>query len=258
MLFGGLDASLAALADTWEYDGTDWRSPTVGSPGPRTLMMFDYDRARARTLLLGGNAGQNQAVDDQWEYDGVSWARITAGARPRVAMWGAMAFDDLRGRHVLFGGLSGYQVETWETLQPLSATFARTGPGCPGSGGQPSLDPVGGAVPTLGSVMTLRITGLQAPAGFVFLAFGFDRTSFAGQLLPLSLAPLGMPACTLWIAPEDGFLLAHGGSAVNVALAIPNVAALRDVGVDLQALDFDPAAAGGFGATTNAAQLFLR
>src|SRR5262245_2596625 len=55
VIYGGRNASITILADTWEYDGTTWQqvsSPT--SPGPRWAASMAYDPTTQTTILFGG------------------------------------------------------------------------------------------------------------------------------------------------------------------------------------------------------------
>lgn len=65
VLFGGFDTAL--LADTWEFDGTNWVETTPsGSPSTRSFHTLVGDEDRGRVLLFGG--GSAGALGDTWEY----------------------------------------------------------------------------------------------------------------------------------------------------------------------------------------------
>jgi hypothetical protein len=106
VLFGG-DSGGVGLGDTWEWDGAVWTQVADFGPEPRTgaAMVFEHDRA----ALFGGLASSAAAVapavfGNTWEWSGTHWTQrqdIGPGAR-----WGhAMAFDSIRRRVVIFGGL---------------------------------------------------------------------------------------------------------------------------------------------------------
>jgi hypothetical protein len=47
VLFGGQDASGAALGDTWEYDGVTWlQRSAAGAPSPRRHASCAWDEVR--------------------------------------------------------------------------------------------------------------------------------------------------------------------------------------------------------------------
>lgn len=109
IVFGGADAS-KVREDTWEWSGRGWTQLSVAGPGPRTFPAMAYDSIRDRIVLFGGNrvlfgntSDDNVFLADTWEWDGRKWFRIdVSGPRPRAEA--AVAFDNNRGRVVLFGG----------------------------------------------------------------------------------------------------------------------------------------------------------
>ncbi|MCK4341969.1 MAG: hypothetical protein KAY37_09630 [Phycisphaerae bacterium] len=119
VLFGG--KATGKLADTWEWDGTEWTSLEV-SPAPcsRHGHSMAYDAARGKVVLFGGYDSQNVRLDDTWEWDGGEWTERTdlPPSRPSARAYAAMAHDNQRGVIVLFGGNQGgaeqYCGDTWE------------------------------------------------------------------------------------------------------------------------------------------------
>jgi hypothetical protein len=118
VLFGGAGAAFPYLADTWEWDGTDWvqRAP-ANAPGGRYGHALAYDGARGRVVLFAGYFGPQS---DTWEWDGTTWfLRPVVGPSPRFNH--AMAYDSARGRVVLFGAeafAEGALADTWEYWAP--------------------------------------------------------------------------------------------------------------------------------------------
>ncbi|HLQ38766.1 MAG TPA: kelch repeat-containing protein [Planctomycetota bacterium] len=121
VLFGGFDIPCSScaplwLADTWEYDGTDWTqivAPT--SPSARCSHAMTYDLASGATLLFGG-ADALFPLSDTWRVDGIHWTRITTAAWPSPRAGHALACDLGRGRTILFGGANsnGAFADAWE------------------------------------------------------------------------------------------------------------------------------------------------
>ena len=75
-----------------------------------------YDAFRRRVLMFGGGYGSSVAFGDTWEWDGVDWIQHSVSPSPS-ARWGhALAFDDRRGRVVLFGGFHAGELyaDVWE------------------------------------------------------------------------------------------------------------------------------------------------
>jgi len=108
-------------ADMWEWDGTDWR-PERPRPRPQLLLWAPpaaaQDSVRGRVLMQDSEAGNF----DISEWDGAVWERRTAPSpTPSFVEAPTMAFDEVRGRTVLFGGFGGcgryscyYPRDTWE------------------------------------------------------------------------------------------------------------------------------------------------
>ena len=131
--FGGYNGrsmgQLRALTGTeWQVLGTLAELP-VAEPG------FVFDEQRRRFVAFGGSIGMGQASGDTWEYDGATWHRGPTGPPPRHSA--AMAYDEKRGRTVLFGGAGQgprgqappQLDDTWE--YDGSSWIARTEPGPP-------------------------------------------------------------------------------------------------------------------------------
>jgi hypothetical protein len=81
-MFGGASAATSGqYADTWEWDGNDWRlrSPAV-APAGRRGYAATWDSARQRTLLFGGAdyAALRTYFNDTWEYATSAPASATA------------------------------------------------------------------------------------------------------------------------------------------------------------------------------------
>lgn len=87
VMFGGAtDGGWTKLADTWEWDGSDWtrRFPAT-VPNGRNNMQIAYDAGRHRTVMFGGLAyiGPSPgAVGDTWEWDGDNWLQAQPAHTP--------------------------------------------------------------------------------------------------------------------------------------------------------------------------------
>jgi hypothetical protein len=112
VLFGGWGSS----ADTWEWNGK-WveRFPSV-SPAARQYLAMTHDSARGRTVLFGGwKLNDSSLLRDTWEWDGTSWVERTPAVKPPARYAHAMAYDEARGRTILFGGWGSTELtDTWE------------------------------------------------------------------------------------------------------------------------------------------------
>jgi hypothetical protein len=119
VLFGGLSSDQvgSGLAETWEWDGSDWvQVTTAAAPTPRGVHgALAYDSARRRVVLRGGGTFPGQAVfGDTWEYDGSNWTEV-AGAGPSGRVAPAIVYDKARSQVLLFGGgtWGPYSGDTW-------------------------------------------------------------------------------------------------------------------------------------------------
>jgi len=108
----------------WAWDARTWSLLPVQGPSMRTVYGVAYDTRRKRIVMFGGtgNRGLEDKRDDTWEWDGRVWHRspdTSVGTRDHHAM----AYDEGRGRTVLYGGVTsetlpdGTRVaakDTWE------------------------------------------------------------------------------------------------------------------------------------------------
>lgn len=118
VLFGGM-AFTGTVGDTWEWDGYAWRK-IEAYPDARKGFRLAYDPGAGKTLLFGGQLGWG-AVNDLWAYGGTRWSRLCttpacAATAPPGRSDHAMAFDDVRGRLIVYGGgAAGSMVnDLWE------------------------------------------------------------------------------------------------------------------------------------------------
>jgi len=124
VLFGGLDANLNALNDTWAYDGTNWTQLCAAcAPPARGALGMAYDPA-GRVLLFGGtgthgNVSGTGTADvrhnDLWAFNGTTWTQLSAdnpssGPSKRAGM--AVAFDVQHSALVVISGLSAATLES--------------------------------------------------------------------------------------------------------------------------------------------------
>lgn len=103
-----------SIASVAEHDRAAWRLAGPGHPLLNTATA--YDAARHLTVSFGGSAlFFADAGTRAW--DGTSWTVLAPPTSPPARHRAAMAFDRLRSRLVLFGGLDAVNVplaDTWE------------------------------------------------------------------------------------------------------------------------------------------------
>ena len=117
----------------WGLDGKGWQLISGAGPAARDLSAAAYDARRKRVILHGGLGFQprEERRGDTWEWDGKDWREMTdtgVGTRDHHAM----AYDEARGRAVLFGGTKSERelaTDTWEWDGVKWTRVATDGPG---------------------------------------------------------------------------------------------------------------------------------
>ena len=108
-----------------------------------------------------------------------------------------MCFDSGRGVCVLFGGSNGLPMgDTWEFDLGFGPAYATYGGGCPGIHGVPAIAAQTASLPRVGTTFNLQVNNLPF-TGPAFLFLGLSDQSYFGYPLPLSLASIGAPTCSL-------------------------------------------------------------
>lgn len=119
--------------ELWNWDGKQWTFIPGSGPEARELGGAAYDARRKRIVLYGG-MGLKPSADrkaDTWEWDGKNWHQMTdthVGTRDHHAM----AYDEARGKTVLFGGAKSSELletATWEWDGDKWKQVATQGPG---------------------------------------------------------------------------------------------------------------------------------
>ncbi len=184
-----------------------------------------------RVILFGGrfDGSSTSLLADTWHWDGTDWIQASPAASPAARTRQAMAYHELRGRPLIFGGAGGFQGfenfdDTWEYMQPFPASFTPFGAGCVGSAGVPTLGAAGAATPWIGGTFSARLdsVGSHPFLNIPFVVVGFSRTIWGAQQLPLDLSPFGMTGCTLLAEPALSFTLVNQGGFAIWSVALPN------------------------------------
>lgn len=100
---------------TWEWDGNNWSQRATAGPAVERSTIA-WDGTAQRVVLFGGTDSSGQHFNDVWEWNGSQWTRRlpnTVAPSPRASA--SLTWDSVRGRLVLFGGVSGVvHDDTWE------------------------------------------------------------------------------------------------------------------------------------------------
>ena len=215
VMFGGETGSAVKLGDTWLWDGNDWTALSAASPVATHSQAAVSDPVSQRSFVFSGLHSGNTLHDDTYEFDGDSWQTRAFGLRPAARAGAHMAYDTLRDRGVIFGGLGQtYLADTWE-LTPVEhvASFTPFGSGCAGSAGIPALAPQLGSRPWSGEDFKLQLTGIP-PGGQPFLLIGVTNPT-------TDLLFLGMPGCTAYLTPDILVQLVNLGGWAELTIPVP-------------------------------------
>jgi len=139
MLYGGDSCPAAAVCPEdglWAYDSTGWRRICSGCPpGHRQEHVLVRDSVRDVIVIFGGRNSIDLSGTELWEWNGATWSSPTpAGTPPPPLTEAVAAFDEERGRMVLFGGVDAtgtassslYEYDGASWYAPLPAAI---GPG---------------------------------------------------------------------------------------------------------------------------------
>ena len=101
---------------TEAWNGQTWTLLTSGGPSVREETAMAYDAARGVVVMYGGFGSGIAGLNDTWELRGNNWIRRIPPQNPPGVYRHNMAYDSLRERVILFGGISTHldPGETWE------------------------------------------------------------------------------------------------------------------------------------------------
>jgi hypothetical protein len=232
------------IGGTYEFDGSNWQLKTFGGPNARHGSTLVYDSRRRETILYGGKHN----VTGTWAWDGAQWAeRAVSGPVPALRGFAGGAFDERRGKVVLFGGGTDSFVplgDTWEwdgaawTQVATTGPTARLGPGMAWDSFRQRIVLHGGQDNVLGrrndiwewdgSTWTLRsIPGQQPPPRY---QFGFAYDAHRNRFIAAGGQDLGAGQSDTWELRGDPYvdrtatdqLVAEHGTALFSVSVISN------------------------------------
>jgi hypothetical protein len=226
VLFGGAEAGGAALGDTWEWDGVTWTQATDFGPEACAGGALAFNGAGVSlyggitTLAPGADASLSSLT---WDWNGRHWtARQDMGPGPRFGH--ALAFDTVRARVVLFGGLSTSPLagdaaqhvhgDTWEQIRTASAGITadlaalEVSPNPAEPGQEITLTVV--LVTAVAAAVQVELLAEGAPDPFALLTIPPNEMASSVQLT----LPPDIPA------GDYGLLARSGSSQVSATLTI--------------------------------------
>lgn len=217
VLFGGRTGATAGnqLADTWEWDGVQWRAiATATSPPPLLEPSLNHDQASA-SVLLAGTLVSGQTFDNQlWRYRNGNWSWVFSDANPQLG--GDVVMDPRRQRLV---SNKGTVIAEWTTT-PAAVTS------------------IGAACGAPAPVLHARARPRIGEAGF-----GLEARTESIQPVLFALAtaqgnfPIGN-GCTIWIRGSMFSVVvpANFAGVSDLPIPIPASGSLRGVVLYAQAV----------------------
>ncbi len=206
VLFGGYDRS-GYRADTWMWDGTNWKARHLAvSPPARAGAGIGYDAASGDLVLYGGYDGTTW-LHDTWLFEAATrtWVQQFPATQPQRATGPMLFTDPLTGDADMFGGFDGrlYSFTTWRWT---GSDWRRL---------HPSQSP---------SARAAGVTALDAATGQVLLFAGlgdlrtYDTWTWDGRNWTLQ-SPSIQPDWRFYSSADDdpdlGGVVMFGGSSPN-------------------------------------------
>ena len=146
--------------------------------------------------------------------------------------------------------------ELWELQLPVFARSETFGVGCAGSNGVPTLAIVNGTTPVIGTTVDFLYDNALNSLFFTpaVISIGFDRDSYQGLPLPLPLAVLGLPGCTLYHSNDvnEAVAVPPGAAQATWSLPLPNVPGFLGQEFYFQGLHLELTQGPGWAALSNA------
>ena len=123
----------------------------------------------------------------------------------------------------------------------IPSRYQAFGSACRGSLGLPVLGGDPNSLPRVGGRMRILLSNLPSRAPGLFY-MGLSKTKYGGFPLPISLAPLGMKGCNLWVSIDLPFAFRAQSGRASLEIPIPNQDLLLGQSTFFQALIVDPKA----------------
>jgi hypothetical protein len=190
-----------------------------------------------RVVLHGTSAANDQ--NDTWAWDGSTWQLMPLTPPWTVRYNTVLQTDWAAARVVMAAGHDGSG--TTGSVRTLSITspgaFVTSGAGCAGPAGTPQLS--GSGFAWIGATPVLRAEPVPLLGLFVL---GTSNTMSGGIPLPLPLAPIGMPGCTLQVSLDVLATAPATGGVSQLGVQVPMSPALVGFTLHAQAGSLDPGA----------------
>jgi len=246
ILFGGAKTTFGNWNDTWSFNGTTWTQlAPLASPSARPGIDLVYDELRGLTVMYGGGNTSpfgGPSLDQTWEFNGVTWTQVATANTPGGLTAYGMAYDALRYRTVLYGGLHDSffpidSADTWE-YDGVNWTHVTTAHN-PG----PLENPAICYHAVLGKVVMFG--GIDVQTGGTTTTWSYDGIDWT----PIAVAgpsPSARTMARMVYDPQRGVSVMYGGMNPNTGAAINETWEFNGVAWT-QRTDLQPPDRRGFG-----------
>lgn len=109
VLFGGVDAGMKSLGDTWLFDGRSWKKIQDTNPPARRYAALAYDPELKGCLLHGGSDDESgsRSFGDAWLLRGSAWEQLGGEFETRPRDDHGLGYHRVARRLVMLEGLAG-------------------------------------------------------------------------------------------------------------------------------------------------------
>ncbi|MBL9038257.1 MAG: hypothetical protein JNG84_07085, partial [Archangium sp.] len=128
-----------STGETWTWAGSTWHAAASSAQPTLDGFSMAFDTSSQNVVLVGALQTFSGSVHQTWTWNGARWALEAPATSPPVRSDGALAYDPVRQKVVLFGGRDpntvSFRSDTWEwtgadwaQLAPATAPAGRQNP----------------------------------------------------------------------------------------------------------------------------------
>lgn len=112
--FGGTEVPQPQIgAETWVWNGEEWRLAATNGPASRSFAAMAFDPLSSNVVMFGGT-GTGGPNSQTWLWDGISWTEANVPG-PEARYDASMAFDPRSKTMILYGGTSSTVLDLTDT-----------------------------------------------------------------------------------------------------------------------------------------------